>query len=92
MQLETTNTGSMDPICHHPIRQRPSEQVVRDISELKGEPEWMTDIRAKAHHHFMNENQHGATVIHLLVSISTTSGILPAFIRSNGKGLGRCTR
>ena len=21
-----------------------SEQVVRDISELKGEPEWMTDI------------------------------------------------
>ncbi|HIN45255.1 MAG TPA: Fe-S cluster assembly protein SufB, partial [Candidatus Poseidoniales archaeon] len=22
-----------------------SEQVVRDISELKGEPEWMTDIR-----------------------------------------------
>ncbi len=30
-----------------------SEQVVRDISELKGEPEWMTDIRVKAYHHFM---------------------------------------
>ena len=30
-----------------------SEQVVRDISELKGEPQWMTDIRVKAYHHFM---------------------------------------
>ena len=29
-----------------------SEQVVRDISELKGEPEWMTEIRVKAYHHF----------------------------------------
>ena len=26
-----------------------SEQVVRDISELKNEPEWMTDIRVKAY-------------------------------------------
>ena len=30
-----------------------SEQVVRDISNLKEEPEWMTDIRVKAYHHFM---------------------------------------
>lgn len=30
-----------------------SEQVVRDISELKNEPEWMTDIRVKAYHHFI---------------------------------------
>ena len=30
-----------------------SEQVVKDISELKGEPQWMTDIRVKAYHHFM---------------------------------------
>ena len=30
-----------------------SEQVVRDISELKNEPEWMTDIRVKAYHHFV---------------------------------------
>lgn len=30
-----------------------SEQVVRDISELKNEPEWMTEIRVKAYHHFM---------------------------------------
>ena len=30
-----------------------SEQVVRDISALKDEPQWMTDIRVKAYHHFM---------------------------------------
>ncbi len=30
-----------------------SEQVVRDISELKGEPEWMTELRVKAYHHFI---------------------------------------
>ena len=30
-----------------------SEQVVRDISELKGEPEWMTEIRVKAYHRFI---------------------------------------
>jgi Fe-S cluster assembly protein SufB len=29
-----------------------SEQVVRDISELKNEPQWMTDIRVKAYRHF----------------------------------------
>jgi len=29
-----------------------SEKVVRDISELKGEPEWMTEIRLKAFHRF----------------------------------------
>ena len=30
-----------------------SEQVVRDISGLKNEPEWMTDIRLKAYRHFV---------------------------------------
>ena len=30
-----------------------SEQVVRDISELKDEPQWMTDIRVKAFRRFM---------------------------------------
>ena len=30
-----------------------SEQVVRDISELKNEPDWMTEIRVKAYHRFM---------------------------------------
>ena len=29
-----------------------SEQVVRDISALKDEPEWMTDLRVKAYKHF----------------------------------------
>ena len=29
-----------------------SEQVVRDISALKSEPKWMTDIRVKAFHHY----------------------------------------
>ncbi|MDP6662231.1 MAG: Fe-S cluster assembly protein SufB [Candidatus Thalassarchaeaceae archaeon] len=30
-----------------------SEKVVRDISALKGEPEWMTESRVKAYHHFV---------------------------------------
>ena len=30
-----------------------SEQVVIDISELKNEPQWMTDIRVKAYRRFM---------------------------------------
>ncbi|MGB1680078.1 MAG: Fe-S cluster assembly protein SufB [Candidatus Thalassarchaeaceae archaeon] len=30
-----------------------SEEVVRQISELKEEPEWMTDIRVKAFKHFL---------------------------------------
>ena len=30
-----------------------SEQVVRDISELKNEPEWMTELRVKAYNHFL---------------------------------------
>ena len=30
-----------------------SEKVVRDISELKQEPEWMTEIRVKAYRHFV---------------------------------------
>lgn len=30
-----------------------SEQVVRDISALKNEPEWMTEIRLKAYKHFI---------------------------------------
>ena len=31
-----------------------SEQVVRDISSLKDEPEWMTEIRVKAYRHFVS--------------------------------------
>ncbi len=29
-----------------------SEEVVREISKLKNEPEWMTEIRVKAFKHF----------------------------------------
>ena len=32
-----------------------SEKVVRDISELKNEPAWMTEVRVKAYHHFMEQ-------------------------------------
>jgi Fe-S cluster assembly protein SufB len=31
-----------------------SEQVVRDISEIKNEPDWMTEIRVKAYKHFVD--------------------------------------
>lgn len=31
-----------------------SEQVVRDISNLKEEPEWMTELRVKAYRHFVS--------------------------------------
>lgn len=30
-----------------------SEEVVRQISEMKGEPEWMLEMRLRAYHHFM---------------------------------------
>ena len=31
-----------------------SEEVVREISKLKEEPEWMTELRVKAYHHFVD--------------------------------------
>ena len=31
-----------------------SEEVVREISKLKEEPEWMTELRVKAYNHFVN--------------------------------------
>jgi Fe-S cluster assembly protein SufB len=31
-----------------------SEQVVRDISEIKNEPHWMTEIRVKAYKHYIS--------------------------------------
>lgn len=30
-----------------------TEQVIRDMSTRKGEPEWMLDIRLKAYQHFL---------------------------------------
>lgn len=32
-----------------------NEEVVREISRIKGEPEWMTDFRVKAYHRFMSK-------------------------------------
>jgi Fe-S cluster assembly protein SufB len=32
-----------------------SEEVVREISKVKGEPEWMTRNRVKAYHHFVEK-------------------------------------
>ena len=36
-----------------------SEEVVRKISQIKNEPEWMTEIRVKAYHHFVNRPMPG---------------------------------
>ncbi|DAC27613.1 MAG TPA: Fe-S cluster assembly protein SufB [Candidatus Thalassarchaeaceae archaeon] len=46
-----------------------SEQVVRDISALKNEPEWMTEIRVKAFHHFENRPMPTWGNMHLLEEI-----------------------
>ncbi len=32
-----------------------SEQVVREISAVKNEPQWMTDFRVKSYHHFLEK-------------------------------------
>ncbi len=32
-----------------------SEEIVREISRIKGEPKWMTDIRVKAYHRFISK-------------------------------------
>jgi len=32
-----------------------SEDVVREISKVKGEPQWMTDFRIKSYHHFLEK-------------------------------------
>ena len=69
-----------------------SEQVVRDISELKSEPEWMTEIRVKAYRRFMEmQCHHGAIVICLtkliLMQLHISSGLLKA-----QKKLGRGSR
>ena len=46
-----------------------SEQVVRDISALKNEPEWMTEIRVKAFHHFEERPMPTWGNMHLLEEI-----------------------
>ena len=49
--------GFHDPDDFYAIKSDPglSEDVVRWISAIKGEPEWMTDIRVEAYHTFLKK-------------------------------------
>ncbi len=60
-----------------------SEQVVRDISELKNEPEWMTDIRVKAFHHFMKQPMPSWGNLEILNNIDFEA--ITYFLRSGNK-------
>ena len=60
-----------------------NEQVVRDISALKDEPEWMTDIRVKAFHHFTNVEMPKWGNTELLESINFDN--VTYFLRSSDK-------
>ncbi len=60
-----------------------SEKVVRDISKLKNEPEWMTDIRVKAYHHFLDRPMPEWGNIEMLNSIDFEAIIY--FLKSSGK-------
>ena len=60
-----------------------SEQVVRDISELKEEPEWMTEIRVKAYHHFMERPMPDWGNCNMLESIKFDD--VTYFLRSSDK-------
>ena len=59
-----------------------SEKVVRDISELKNEPEWMTEIRIKAFHRFeqMPMPKWGSDILETIVFDS-----IVYFLRSSEK-------
>ena len=58
-----------------------SEQVVRDISALKKEPEWMTEIRVKAFHHFMERPMPTWGNMHMLEEIDFNN--ICYFLRSS---------
>ncbi len=60
-----------------------SEQVVRDISELKNEPEWMTDIRVKAFNHFMKQPMPSWGNLEILNNIDFEA--ITYFLRSGNK-------
>ena len=60
-----------------------SEQVVRDISELKNEPEWMTELRVKAYHHFLKRPMPEWGNNEMLNGIDFESIIY--FLKSSGK-------
>ena len=60
-----------------------SEQVVRDISKLKNEPEWMTELRVKAYNHFMERPMPNWGNNEMLNGIDFDSIIY--FLKSSGK-------
>ena len=60
-----------------------SEQVVRDISELKNEPEWMTDIRVKAFNYFMEQPMPSWGNLEILNNIDFEA--ITYFLRSGNK-------
>ena len=60
-----------------------SEQVVRDISEIKNEPNWMTEIRVKAYHHFLERPMPTWGNEEILNNIDFEA--ITYFLRSSGK-------
>ena len=70
-----------------------SEEVVRKISKIKNEPEWMTEIRVKAYHHFVNRPMPGFGDREALEGIDFDK--VCYYLRSlgcNRERLGRCPR
>tara|TARA_B100001750_G_scaffold247508_2_gene273497 strand:- start:177 stop:1586 length:1410 start_codon:yes stop_codon:yes gene_type:complete len=60
-----------------------SEQIVRDISELKNEPEWMTEVRVKAYHHFIKQPMPSWGNLEILNNIDFEA--ITYFLRSGNK-------
>ncbi len=60
-----------------------SEQVVKDISELKNEPNWMKEVRVKAYHHFLERSMPEWGNDEMLNGIDFESIIY--FLKSSGK-------
>ena len=60
-----------------------SEKVVRDISQLKNEPEWMTEMRVKAYHHFVSRPMPDWGNCNMLESIDFDN--VTYFLRSSNK-------
>ncbi|MBO57838.1 MAG: Fe-S cluster assembly protein SufB [Euryarchaeota archaeon] len=60
-----------------------SEKIVRDISGLKNEPEWMTEVRVKAYHHFINQPMPSWGNLEILDNIDFEA--ITYFLRSGDK-------
>lgn len=55
VNLDDYKYGFSDPEKYvFKTRKGLDEDVVREISLMKGEPQWMMDFRLRAYHHFMN--------------------------------------